>query len=81
MRGLVELFIDSVFVIIVMYLLSFLDSRVDQFNIIKQSLIIRFIPIVYRMNVLDIRTKIFIRQAAKPFNDILGMFCGNMLAA
>lgn len=54
MRRLMELLIDSVLVIIVMYLLSFFDSYIDQFNIIKQSLIVRFVSIIDRMNVLDI---------------------------
>ena len=61
MGRLMGLFIDSVFVIIVMYLLSLFDRRVDQFNIIKQSLIARFVPIIDRMNMLDIGAEILIR--------------------
>mgnify|MGYP006917995227 CR=1 FL=1 len=52
MRRLMEFLIGSVLVIIVMYLFSFLDGRINQFNIIKQRLIVRFIPIVYRMDML-----------------------------
>ena len=38
MRRLMEFLINSVLVIIVMYLLSFFDSCINQFNIIKQML-------------------------------------------
>lgn len=66
MRRLMEFLIDSVLVIIVMYLLFFFDSCINQFNIIKQSLIIRFIPIIDRMNILYMRAEIFVRKSTQP---------------
>lgn len=76
-----ELLVGSVLVIIVMELFSFLDSRVNQFDVVKQSLIVGFVPIVYRVNMFDIWAEILIGQTAEPLDDVFGMLCGDIPAA
>ena len=49
-----KLLVDSVLVIVVVDLLSFLNGDVDQFDVVKQRPVFRFVPIVDRADVPDV---------------------------
>ena len=59
-----ELLIDSVFMVCKLNLLSGFDRLVDDFDIEKQRLILRFVPVLNRMDVLYVGTKILIGKSA-----------------
>ena len=77
---LVQLFIRTVLVITERDLLALLDRRVDNLDIVKQSLIVRFAPFVHRPDIFDVRTEIFVGERTQFFDEFFGMPGGDVLA-
>ena len=80
-RGFMELLVQTVLVIIVLQLLIFLNGDIHHFNIKKQRRVIRFVPILHRIDVLHPGAEIFIGELTQLFNQFLRLRGIDMLTA
>ena len=69
----VQLFVRSVLVVPKRDLLTLLDCRIDDLDVVKQSLIIRLAPFVYRPNVFDVRTEVLVGKRTQLFDKFFRM--------
>lgn len=60
MGGFVQLFVCTVFIVIVVELEPFFNGRIDKFDVIKERLVVRFTPIIDGIDMFDAGSEIFI---------------------
>ena len=71
MTGFMKLLINFVSIIIKANLFFSFECFINYFNIIKQGLVFGFVPVTNCMDILNMRTEIFIGKSAKLFNQVL----------
>ena len=79
--SLVKFPVDTIFVVVIVYLPAFFYGGTDQLDVQKQSLIIGFTPFVDRIYMFDAGLEILIRHTAKPVYQILGILGSYIPAA
>lgn len=71
--GLVQFFVRSEFIVRKSDLLSRFDRLVHKFDVQKQVIVLRLVPIVHRINVFDVAAEIGVGERRKFFDKLLGM--------
>ena len=62
---LVQFFVRAVLIVAECDLLTLFDCRVDDLDVVKQGLIVRFVPFVHRPDVFDVRAENTCWRASK----------------
>lgn len=72
-RGAVQFFVRAHFVVVEDKLLFVFDCFVDEIDVQKQIAVLSFVPVAYRVNVLDVRFEILAAQKYQLVNELLGI--------
>ncbi len=71
--GFVQFFVRSEFIVRKGDLLSRFDRLVHEFDVQKQVIVLRLVPIVHRINIFDVAAEIGVGERRKFFDELLGM--------
>ena len=78
-RGrLVQLFVRSEFVVRKSDLFSRFDRLVHEFDVQKQVVVLRFVPIVHRINIFNVAAEIGVGERRELFDELFGMVRRNV---